>query len=377
MQQPSQSGGRLMPFDIAYWKEAVKAYLPQAKEGFKRGVYTTLGAASFLPLLLAFQNPASTGPALMALWNILSGLGSNILANKMQAWAASDPPDLDRLAEILQQTTEENAQAREELDAVIRTLEAADQAHAELCEGDKAWFQETLQQELKQLNSNPRHIYTNTYFETVILQHGDFVLRDKITYILNQGEDVTPQVESYYRNLSARCQLLPLGIIDEKYIQPQGEVQIKLQDIYTDLDVAAIAKAKDEDVLHYGWRLSRAEEGDREPILEAISREEMPLITLLGDAGSGKTTFINYLTYRLLTHPEGLPENLQNRLVVRLILRDVLPFLSDSPQADTAETLWKALRADIQKRVWGATAPKVLEAVQKKVCETPSLILLD
>jgi len=365
-----------MPFDIAYWKAAIKAYLPKAKKDFKRGVYNTLGAATFLPLLIAYQNPENSTPALMALWNILSGVGSNILAGKLQAWGESKTPDLNQLAAHLQDSIEKDARVRKELDALLEKLETIDQTHAALKEKDKAWFQQTLQQELKKLKSNLRIIYTESYFENVNLHHGDFVARDKIIYIY-QGEDVTPLVDSYFRNLSARCQVLPLGIIDEKYINPQGSTPIKLQDIYTDLDVAAIHKEKEEDPVHFGWRLSRAEEGDREPILEAIAREELPCMTLLGNAGSGKTTFINYLTYRLLSSPEGLPESLRDKPVIRLILRDVLPFLSSSAQTGTAGWLWNALEADIRKRIGNATAQKVLLALQLKVAESPCLLLLD
>jgi len=339
-----------MPFDITYWKAVIKAYLPKAKEDFKRGVYTTLGAATFLPLLIAYQNPETTAPALMALWNILSGVGSNILAGKLQTWGEGKAPDLDQLAVHLKDSIEGNAQVRKELDALLKALKTIDQTHSALPEKDKIWFQQTLQQELSKLKSNLRIIYTESYFENVSLQNGDFVARDKITNIY-QGEDVTPLVQSYYHNLSERCQQLPLGIIDEKYINPQGSTPIKLQDIYTDLDVAAIHKEKEEDQVHFGWRLSRAEEG--------------------------KTTFINYLTYRLLSSPEGLPESLRDKPVIRLILRDVLPFLPSNAQSGTAVWLWNALEADIRKRIGNATAQKVLLALQLKVAESPCLLLLD
>lgn len=367
-----------MKFDLAYWKAAIKAYLPETKEAFKTGVYTTLCAASFLPLLLAYQNPETLGAAMFALGNILGGLGSDLLASKLQEWFGKKDPDLDEIASLLQESLAEDDRLHKELDAVLKTLETIPQQDAQLSEADKAWFHQTLQEELEGHQSELRFIYTEggSYYEYLVIEQGDFVIRDKITYIYN-GEDVTPLVEAYFRSMSEACQRLPLGIIDKTFADNRQTQQIQLKDIYTDLDVVSIPRKEDEDERMYGWRLVRAEEGEREAVLDAVSHEELPYIVLLGDPGSGKTTFINYLTYRLITKPDGLPEAFQNRPVIRITLREVSEFIPTGATAGTASMLWQALGRDISRRYGPAGAEKVLLAIQQKACQQPCILLLD
>jgi len=365
-----------MPFDIKNWKEKINKYLSKNKEGFKRGVYYTLCGATLLPFAIDFQDPTSMLPAMFALGTILSNLGSDLLAGKLQDWLGKKDPNLDSLVALLEESLAEDEKMREEMDDFLKAMGTVDQQYQQMSSDDKDWFQQTLQKELEINQSNLRVIYTEKYFEKLVVKNGDVIFGNKIVYNYN-GKDLTPLVENYYRSLASRCQRLPLGIIDEKFIKTQGNSKVGLQDIYTDLDVSAIKQEVDEDEHHFGWRLARGEDGDREAILDAVAREDLPYIALLGNAGSGKTTFINYLTYRLLSAPKGLPSILLDKPIIQLVLRDVIRCMPPDAIEGNAGMLWNALKEDIRKRIGDDNAHKVLLALQIKSEESPCLLLLD
>jgi hypothetical protein len=151
--------------------------------------------------------------------------------------------------------------------------------------------------------------------------------------VLVDADDQPPEfwLQAYYRCLAAQCSRLPLGVIDVERVRTGSDNAIPLPAVYVDLDVVSApprqADSQETDGADAGqawaWRMARGEGSERTPLLDALLQPAAARAVLLGDAGSGKTTFVNYLTYLLATDAPSLPEQLRGRLPVRLILREV------------------------------------------------------
>jgi hypothetical protein len=193
---------------------------------------------------------------------------------------------------------------------------------------------------------------------------GGVVIGGNAEYVIiltNGGNTITrpaDQVEplallrGYYRLLAQDCQHLPLGVVDPRFVQPGRQDDISLAEVYTDLDVVSAPRAENETEQHWGLRLARGEGGERVPLLKAITEERLPRLVLIGEAGSGKTTFVNYLGYCLAAaiasgQASSLPDLLQGQLPVRLILRQVVRCLPAQSEQGSAGVLWNALHLDI------------------------------
>ncbi len=88
---------------------------------------------------------------MFALGGVLAGVGTNLLANRIQSWK-----DEAEAARQLAADAPEDAALRAELDAVLERLEALPQARAGLDEADRAWFVKTLGAELARLGNLAR-----------------------------------------------------------------------------------------------------------------------------------------------------------------------------------------------------------------------------
>ena len=208
---------------------------------------------------------------------------------------------------------------------------------------------------------------------------GDFVGRDRIVIHTGAtGERPDTLLQAYYRSLAAECRRLPLGIIDTEFVSVGGKDAVPLPEIYVDLDVIAPPPPQKGDEHAWGARVARGEGGDRLPLLEALAAPENARAVLVGDAGSGKSTFVNYLTYLLLTKPESAPEPLRTELVVRLLLREVTArhVPPDAPKGE-ARVLWNALCDDIAARIDRASAEDLVAHIRQRLLNQGGLILLD
>jgi len=226
----------------------------------------------------------------------------------------------------------------------------------------------------------------------VHVHNGDFVGRDKWQIILgNQynhiSTDEAPQellLQAYYRALAGECRHLPLGVFDPKFVQPGWEEKLALHQVYVDLDVVSPLQGEAEAAKSWGLRLARGEGSERMPLLDTLAQPERCREVLLGDPGSGKTTFVNYLTYLLAEHVSGeegvidlIPEALQGLYPVRLILRDVAAHLPVAAACGNAAMLWDALCADLRIRLGDAAAERLWPYLQKSLLEKGALFLLD
>jgi formylglycine-generating enzyme required for sulfatase activity len=193
--------------------------------------------------------------------------------------------------------------------------------------------------------------------------------------------DVPPEtlLAAYYRSLAGEACRLPLGVIDVEYMRASGEHSPPLPDVYVDLDVVAPPPEKDAEG-ERGWalRMARGEEADRLPLLEALSRPEGHLAVLLGDAGSGKSTFVNYVAYQVASGKSGLPEDWRSPLVARFVLREVAArHIPAQARRGQAQMLWDALQEDMAGCLGQAGAERLLAHLQARLWQEGGLILLD
>ena len=220
---------------------------------------------------------------------------------------------------------------------------------------------------------------------SVIVHEGGFVGRDQYnTTYINAQDPPDELLKAYYRLLAGSCSRLPLGVFDPRFVRTAGKEAVALHEVYVDLDVVAPVREEGEDPHAWGLRLSRGDEGERTPLLDALSRPEAAKVVLLGDPGSGKTTFVNYLTYWLAEEAAGeaaggaaIPEAFRQCLPVRLVLRDVAAHLAVDTACGTADLPWDALYADLCTCLGKLAAERLGPYLQKHLLSQGGIFLLD
>ena len=229
----------------------------------------------------------------------------------------------------------------------------------------------------------------------------DFVGRDKWEVVLGDRHEyhgVPPDQlpaevleEAYLRHLCGMCDRLQLSAVDPKYVSATGESRIPLAAVYTELDVVAPPS------MQRGRRgvveleaLLRGEEGrepHRLPALRAIAAEDETRFVLLGDPGSGKSTFVDYLAFALAQtrlDPEGeWARRLEEGgwphgplLPVRLVLRDFAARgVPAGARRGTADMVWSFIRHELDAHLPGASA--YFPHLQRTLLQEGGLILFD
>jgi formylglycine-generating enzyme required for sulfatase activity len=182
--------------------------------------------------------------------------------------------------------------------------------------------------------------------------------------------------QEYLHALVADCEKLPLGSIHVTLEKAEHEASISLEDVYIDLDVRPRAREEKE-------MQAEEREPQRTPIIEALADEKLRRVVLLGEAGSGKTTCVHYLTIALssihqnITTKKPLPagSTLARYFPIRLILRDVT--IPTDRKTCGVDILWNALRGDLTKKIGREQADLLFPHLQKRIKTTPCLIMLD
>ncbi len=360
---------------VAAWWDENASDLParMGKLGI-RTAYGALAASVWLPLIEAYaQDPGNTVTALVGL---VGGVGSNLVANLVQG--AYDKATAPEQAEA---ELAERPELRLEYQQVLNELQVVSAAQDAL--GEK-WddFAVQLREELGQMGGE-LHLESGggaIILGEVQVKYGDFVGRDKIINIYAKP-DTAPWETTYLRALADECCRLPLGIIDQEFMRTcaTGAGNVPLPDIYVDLDVTTPQREEGEGARAWALRLVRGEGEGRTPLFEALATPAHRQAVLLGDPGSGKTTFVNYVAYLLATdsETEALPETLRGLLPVRLVLREVAArHVPADATRGTAEMLWQALHESVAEWL-GPTADTLFQALQRRLCDEGGLLLLD
>lgn len=143
-----------MALNMDSWKTAFTRRLIDWRQRMQQGgitsVYAFVSAMALWPVAAAVHG-GDLG-AVAALGGVLAGVGSNLIANRLQGW--QDETDAAR------QLTAQVATApalRAELDAVIDKLDAIAHARQALPDAERQWFTETLHMKLSRLGNAARY----------------------------------------------------------------------------------------------------------------------------------------------------------------------------------------------------------------------------
>ena len=146
-----------MSFDLTTWKASLatrlRGWLPRMQQAGVTSVYAFVSAASLWPVVEAAQHGEWAAAA--ALGTVTAGVGTNLLANKLQGWK-----DEATAARALEAAAERDTNLRAELDAVLQKLDALAEARDALPGERQAWFDQTLRQELVRLGSTVNYNVT-------------------------------------------------------------------------------------------------------------------------------------------------------------------------------------------------------------------------
>jgi len=299
-----------MGFTVASWKQQIKERLTGWKARMQsagvNSVYAFIATASVWPVVEAAR--AGDWAALTALGSMVGSVGTNLLANMIQGWKDEADAALQLETAV---TTEEGEQVRAEIDTVLEQLGSFDLANEQLAARERQWFRDTLHDELQQFG-NLERFQAQINGPGVIAQGagakaanmggvvGESFERCTIvtggspTFNTNEAGNQNPATarERYLHRLWRRCNSLPLSTLggDEEWCGKIG-----LDKLYVELNLKClipVPKAERDKLDHIPvWRLLEGEK----PLKASEAARQYDRLVLLGDPGSGKSTFIKQL----------------------------------------------------------------------------------
>ena len=389
------------------WLDRLKSqYAPLA-------VYGYLSSLALWPLLDAL-GAGQVFPVMNALGAVAGNIGGNLLANRLEAWRQqAEALSPEALGAIIQQEVAAQSELREALDSVLEKLEVIPETHQSLTDAERHWFVEILRQELAQLGAFKQQA-ANLVGPGIIIQDsalsgGDrsviasqariIVTGDNNTLVISAADEaLNPAAadhlrQAYLNRLYHSCLPLSLAGIDRRAASDETAARVTLGAVYTAL---LTLTPEQHERYNQGDQLERAEK--RLSALAQLNQQRH--LVLLGDPGSGKSTFVNFvamclagaglegMAYNLETLTAPLPdEKGQDQearqpwqhgplLPVRVILRD---FAAEGlPPVDrpaTAQHLWRFIVRDLESASLGDYAETLQAGLRDP--QAGGLLLLD
>jgi formylglycine-generating enzyme required for sulfatase activity len=218
--------------------------------------------------------------------------------------------------------------------------------------------------------------------------------RDVNLHLHNQGpEGLGPDEgilwQAYLGRLIEQTEIVPLSVVDREVADSREDLRLKLPSVYTALLTLSARFEPGKD------REPRREEEARSSALEQVDRHRK--LVLLGDPGSGKSTFVSFLALclagerlgradanlSLLTAPlpqddgkeKPQPWSRGRLLPVRVVLRDFAAkgLLGEPGEPATARWLWKFLQGELEE----AGHAEFFPALKREILAGRALVLLD
>ncbi|MEE8523431.1 MAG: SUMF1/EgtB/PvdO family nonheme iron enzyme [Thermoanaerobaculia bacterium] len=213
---------------------------------------------------------------------------------------------------------------------------------------------------------------------------------DRVVIITGDGNQVLASeappdllFDAYLAALAGDCSKLPLGVIDTQFaragaVPAHGEAAVRLPEVYVDLDVTAAPRREDAGERDWAWRLIRGEASGRTPLIEALTAGDSRHHVLLGDPGSGKTTFAHYLCHALAVGADSLPDAWSGLVPVRFVLREVAArHLPADAGRGAAGMLWGALATGLDEALGEAARQRLMPYLQDRLLKDGALVVLD
>jgi len=183
-------------------------------------------------------------------------------------------------------------------------------------------------------------------------------------YVGSPPQDPAEALGIYRQVLVSACRHLPLRGVDAGASDPTGSQQrLELAQVYVDLDTKTQVPLTAKEKKKRGRR-ARLEERETRPlgVLEATIGNRR--LVILGDPGSGKSTFVSYLAFCLTAQGLGMeverqirlpgwPEKEWGAVPISVVLRD----LARSPSRDASEAApWPPSPTATREAVWWSPA---------------------
>lgn len=391
-----------MSFTLQTWQEKFKANLADWKQRMLANgggsIYAFLASSALLPVAQAIRE--GDRATLLAIGGVLASVGANLIANRLEAWKSEAEAAVE-----LEAALPEEPDLRAELDAILEKLDALPLARQALAQKEHEWFAKTLRTELQRLGNLSR-------FEAVLTGSGALaigkrakaagkraVVADQIQnstiitgdYNIIAGVYQGPAVQNhaaaldiYRRVLISSCRHLPLRGVEIGASDPtQRQQRIDLAQVYVDLETTArIPPGKKE---KKGRKQeAQLEERDTRPlgVLEAAIQNHR--LVILGDPGSGKSTFINHLALCLACHgrePEagwlerlrGWPAKEATLVPITIVLRDFSRWLPENVKQAEPQHLWNFITG----RLAAQKLDFVAEPLHAALEQGRAIVLLD
>ena len=308
-----------MDIDLEWWKAQLRDPLRRFSDDPKgalgrAGAQTLFGylaTMTLFPLAVA----AAEGeliPVVVALGSIAGSVGGNLIANKVQRWK-----DEATAIEELERELPESPELRQALDQILSKLGVIEDAQREMEEDERRSFASQLNREVQPYQADLSRVYatlTGVTDSLVVFSKRDTYINYvnfHVSFFVNQlgsaelsEAELRKATDRYLEYFVDRYQYLDLKGMG---ISERVAIRLPLLEMYVPLQARMEVPGEEtwpEELRLAGRRVRGREDeeqiqrlGEPQPVLELL-RENDALI-ILGDPGSGKTTFLKCLALKL------------------------------------------------------------------------------